>query len=50
MNHDSVRVAGDAISFGIVVGTLVKLLPAIAALASFIWYSILIWEKFKKKK
>ena len=47
--HEPVKVIGEAISLGIVVGALVKILPAIAALASIIWYGILFYDRWKKK-
>lgn len=34
----------DTISAGAIVGTLVGLLPAFAALAGILWYAIQIWE------
>lgn len=49
MNHEGVKVVGDAISLGIIIGTIAKILPAIAALASIIWYCVLILDRFKKK-
>jgi hypothetical protein len=38
------RHLGDAVSIGVVVGTLADLLPAIAALITIIWTLIRIWE------
>lgn len=41
---DAVRHATDAVSFGLVVGTLADALPAVAALLSIIWTVIRIAE------
>ncbi|MGE0723189.1 MAG: hypothetical protein AB7O45_02375 [Alphaproteobacteria bacterium] len=38
------KTAGDAVSFGVVVGTLLDILPAIAALLTIIWTAIRIYE------
>lgn len=34
----------DTISAGAIIGTLIGLLPAFAALAGILWYAIQIWE------
>jgi len=39
----------DTISGITVLGTIAQILPAIAALLSIVWYSIRIYEHFKKK-
>lgn len=47
MNHDhsdAVKSALDAASVVTVVGTLVEVLPAVAALFTILWTSIRIWE------
>jgi hypothetical protein len=48
MEH--LKTAGDTLSLIAVLGTLAKLLPALAALASLIWYGIRIYEYFKGKR
>lgn len=40
----------DALSLGIVAGTLIKMLPAIAALMSIIWTGIRIYEWARGRK
>lgn len=47
-NH--ARVIGDISSLGVVITTLLGLLPPIAALASLIWTGIQIYDWYKKKK
>lgn len=39
-----IRAAGDVVSVAVVVGTLAKALPAIAALMTIIWTAIRIYE------
>lgn len=41
---DTVKHVIDALSIGLVVGTVVKMLPAIAAVLSIVWSAIRIWE------
>lgn len=36
--------AGDALSFGVALGTMMKLLPAVAALFTIVWTGIRIYE------
>lgn len=43
-HHDSVKNAVDAVSIVTVVGTLMDVLPAIAALFTIVWTGIRIWE------
>ena len=43
-NHEAVKHAVDALSFLTVVGTLVEMLPSIAALFTIVWTGIRIWE------
>lgn len=38
------HITGHAISFGAIVGTVVGVLPALAALGAVIWYGIAIYE------
>ena len=38
------KIAADVLSLTVVVGTLAKLLPSIAALLSIVWSLIRIWE------
>ena len=42
--HETAKTAVDAVSLVTVVGTLVDVLPSIAALISIIWGLIRIWE------
>ncbi|MEZ0495389.1 hypothetical protein [Sphingomonas sp. IW22] len=42
--QEAPRALGDAVSIGVVVGTLSDMLPAIAALMTVIWTMIRIWE------
>ncbi len=42
--HDIARVAGDVASIGVLGATLLKWLPAIAALFTIVWTGIRIWE------
>ena len=42
--HDTLKYAIDAASFFTVVGTIVSVLPAIAALFTIIWTAIRIYE------
>jgi hypothetical protein len=42
--HDALKYAIDAASFFTVVGTIVSVLPAIAALFTIIWTAIRIYE------
>jgi hypothetical protein len=44
MSHHDPKIAVDAISLMTVVGTLVDVLPSIAALISIVWGLIRIWE------
>lgn len=44
MNHEMSYWAGHAMSAIAVLGTLAGYLPAIAAIAGLVWYSIQIWE------
>lgn len=41
---EAAKAGADLLSFGIAVGTLAKLLPAIAALFTIIWTAIRIYE------
>ena len=41
---EGIKHATDALSVGVVVGTLANILPAMAALLTIIWTSIRIWE------
>jgi hypothetical protein len=43
-HHESVKNALDAASLVTVVGTLMDVLPAIAALFTIVWTAIRIWE------
>ena len=42
--NTAAKVVGDLASIGIVIGTLAKILPSLAALVTFIWYGIRISE------
>jgi len=42
--HETVKYVVDALSFLTVIGTLVEMLPSIAALFTIIWTGIRIWE------
>ena len=42
--HDTLKYAIDAASFFTVVGTMISMLPAIAALFTIIWTAIRIYE------
>ena len=44
MSQEQLKLAGDAISIGTVLGTIAGYLPAIAALVTIIWTGIRIWE------
>lgn len=50
MSHHDPKVAVDALSLVTVVGTLVDVLPALAALISIIWGLIRIYETDTVKK
>jgi hypothetical protein len=50
MSHHDPKVAVDALSLMTVVGTLVDVLPALAALISIIWGLIRIYETDTVKK
>jgi hypothetical protein len=50
MSHHDPKVAVDALSLMTVVGTLVDVLPALAALISIIWGLIRIYETETVKK
>lgn len=41
---DTVKHVFDAVSLGVAVGAVIKMLPAIAALLSIVWSGIRIWE------
>ncbi len=43
-SHETVKHAVDALSILTVVGTLVEMLPSIAAVFTIIWTGIRIWE------
>jgi hypothetical protein len=43
-HHETVKQVGDALSLGVVVGTIAAWLPAIAAFFSIIWTLIRIYE------
>jgi len=43
-NHETAKTVTDALSIVTVVGTLMELLPAVAALFTIIWTSIRIYE------
>lgn len=43
-NNEVVKHAVDALSFLTVIGTLVDMLPSIAALFTIVWTGIRIWE------
>lgn len=42
--NEQAKLATDALSVATVVGTLVDVLPALAALFTIVWTSIRIWE------
>lgn len=42
--QEHIKVAGDVLSVGTVVSTIMGWLPAVAALFTIIWTSIRIWE------
>ena len=42
--HDTAKTAADALSVVTVVGTIIEVLPAVAALFTIIWTGIRIWE------
>lgn len=41
------RIVGDLASVSVLIGTLAHILPPLAALATFIWYSIKIYDRFR---
>lgn len=43
-NIEAAKSAGDALSVGVVLGTLAEILPAIAALLAIIWTCLRIYE------
>lgn len=43
-HHEIIRTALDAVSIITVIGTLLQVLPAIAALFTIVWTGIRIWE------
>jgi len=43
-HHEATKHAVDAVSVLTVLGTLIEVLPAVAALFTIIWTSIRIWE------
>lgn len=43
-HHETAKTAVDALSVVTVVGTLMEVLPAVAALFTIIWTGIRIWE------
>jgi hypothetical protein len=43
-NHETIKHAVDALSIITVVGTLVEMLPSIAAVFTIVWTGIRIWE------
>ena len=43
-NHETIKHAVDALSILTVVGTLVEMLPSIAAVFTIVWTGIRIWE------
>jgi hypothetical protein len=43
-HHETAKTAADALSVVTVVGTLMEVLPAVAALFTIIWTGIRIWE------
>lgn len=47
MEH--IKPMADGISLAIIVGTLAKVLPAIAALLSITWYGVLLYDRFFKR-
>lgn len=49
-HHDTAKTAVDALSVVTVVGTLMEVLPAVAALFTIIWTGIRIWETETVKK
>jgi len=50
MKSEVVKYTTDAVSVGVVVGTLANLLPSIAALFTIVWTGIRIWETDTVKK
>lgn len=49
-HHDTAKSAVDALSVVTVLGTLMEVLPAVAALFTIIWTGIRIWETETVKK
>lgn len=49
-NHEDIKNITDYISLGVVAGTLMDWLPALAALLSIVWTGIRIYEWWKTKK
>jgi hypothetical protein len=43
-HSDTIKVVGDSMAMGAVLGSLIGFLPAIAALFTIIWTGIRIWE------
>jgi len=41
---ENIKGIGDALSIGIVVGTIADMLPSIAAILTIVWTAIRIWE------
>lgn len=44
------KAVGEGVSIAILVGTLAKILPAIAATLSIVWYGVLLYDRFFKRK
>ena len=43
-HHETIKTAGDIAAITITVGTIVNLLPALAAALTIVWTAIRIWE------
>ncbi len=48
--HDQAKQAADAVSLAVAFGTVLKYLPAIAALFSIVWTGLRIYDWFAERK
>lgn len=49
-DQEQLRTIGDVIAGSTVIATIAGLLPAAAAAFAILWYCILIYDRFRKKK
>lgn len=50
MNDHPVRIAGDFASIATIIGTVAGWLPYLAALAAFLWYGVLFYDRFVRPR